>query len=137
MTLLLGAWIINRTRVQSRWLVSGLHHTEAAPRRLFTQGGLFARLGERCLHREGGGPDHLALLWLCRGAFTGQAPMCSQARRGQLPDNSLSELLISSVRVNMDNLGKILKTVLSPHPHPHPVIYSHNQINHLGSFLQF
>lgn len=116
MTLLLGARIVNITQVQSRWLVSGLHHTEAARRRLFIQGGLFARLGERCLHRGGGGggrgAGHLALLWLCRGAFTGQAPMCSQARGGQLPDNILSELLISSVRVNMDNLGKILKTVL-------------------------
>lgn len=112
MTQLLGAQIINITQVQSQWLVSGLHHTEAARRRLFTQGGLFARLGERCLHREGGGGGHLALLWLRRGAFTGQAPMCSRAHVEQPPDNNLSEMLISSLRVNMDKLGEILKTVL-------------------------
>lgn len=86
MTLLLRARIINITQVQGQWLVSGLHHTEAARRRLFTQGGLFARLGERCLHREAGeGRGHLALLWLCRGAFTGQAPMCSWARGEAAP----------------------------------------------------
>ena len=79
MTLLLGAQTKNMTQVQSPWLVSGLHHTEAARRPLFTKGGLFARLGERCLHREGGSSGHLAVLWLSRGAFAGQAPVRSRA----------------------------------------------------------
>lgn len=40
----------------------GVHHTEAARRRCYP-GGLFTRLGESCLHREGGG----SAVWLFSG----------------------------------------------------------------------
>lgn len=128
MTLLLGGPIENIIQAQRPWLglmASGLQHTQAARRRLFTLGVLFTRLGERCLHKEGGGSGHLAE----RGSAHRSDTACPGSLGRQPSHNRLSETLVSLLRVNVDDLGNILRRVLffSFNSHPH-------QINQGGSF---
>lgn len=115
MTLLLRGPIENIIQAQRPWLgllASGLPHTQAARGRLFPLRVLFTRLGERCLHKEGGGSGHLAVLWLSGGVLTGQAPPVPGSLGRQPFHNRLSETLVSLLRVNVDDLGNILRRVL-------------------------